>query len=650
MIKKRFFTILITLLFFAGAEVVAQYEVQSPDGKISLRVNSDNGLRWSVTFRGREVILPSELSMNFAGSQLPAENFRIKKGETISVRDVVYPVVAHKDAEIPEEYNQLTITFRDKNKIHFRAYNDGVAYAFETVMKGNILVENEAANLFFPEGSTSWYPFEDSFISHNERLYVPVSLDTISDRHLASLPLLIKAAGANILITESGLEDYPGMWIRGAGSNSLRAVFPAWPAVERMIRDRTMVVDERADFMAETNGSRRFPWRTFVITGSDAELIESNLTFLLADTCRIEDPSWIRPGQVAWDWWNSNNIYGVNFRAGLNNDTYKYYIDFASENGIEYVILDEGWYQLGDLFDISPGFDVAELCRYAETKGVGIILWVVWKTFDDQMDRALKQFSAWGVKGIKVDFMQRDDQKMVQYYYKVAEKAAQHRMMVNFHGSYKPSGLRRTWPNVVTREGVKGLENSKWSREVTPQHDVTIPFTRMVAGPIDYTPGAMINLHPENFNPMYNRPASQGTRVHQMAMYVVYESPLQMLADNPSNYRREQECVDFITSVPVVWDETRVLDGTIGEYVAIARRRGDNWYVGVLNGNDAREMTLDLSFIEEEGYSHVVFSDGINADRYASDYAVERKAGSAGRLFNIRLAPGGGWVAVFEKK
>jgi alpha-glucosidase len=649
MMKRNFFTVIVTLLLTAGMPVRAQYTLDSPDGAISLKVTTDSGLRWSVTYREREIILPSDLSMKFAGSELPAENFRIKRDEITEVNSVVYPVVAHKDAEIEEHYNQLTITFRDKNMIHFRAYNDGVAYAFETDIDGSILVINETANIFFPEGSTSWYPFEDSFMSHNERTFTPVSLDTIADKHLASLPLLVKTAGANILITETGLEDYPGMWIRGAGSNSLKAVFPQYPKSERMIRDRTQMVDERADFLAETEGSRRFPWRTFIITGSDAGLIESNLTFLLADTNRIEDPSWIKPGQVAWDWFNANNIYGVDFRAGLNNDTYKYYIDFAADNGIEYVILDEGWYKLGDLFDISPGFDIAELCSYAESKGVGIILWVVWKTFDDQMERAFRQFSEWGVKGIKVDFMQRDDQKMVQYYYRVAEKAAQYRMLVDFHGSYKPSGLRRTWPNVITREGVKGLENNKWGREVTPRHDVTIPFTRMVAGPMDYTPGAMVNLHPDNFNPMYTRPASQGTRVHQMAMYVVYESPLQMLADNPSNYKREQECTDFITSVPVVWDETRVLDGTIGEFVAIARRSGDNWYVGVMNGNDARDMTLDLSFLEGD-YSSVVFRDGINADRYASDYAVNREPTMAEKVLNIKLAPGGGWVALFKKE
>ncbi|MEZ4999573.1 MAG: glycoside hydrolase family 97 catalytic domain-containing protein [Bacteroidales bacterium] len=525
-----------------------------------------------------------------------------------------------------------------------------MAYAFETAYKGNVIVLNEKSELFFPEGTTSWYPLESSFMSHNERSFIRTSLDTIGNSHLASLPLLVKSNGVNIVVTESGLEDYPGMWIRGAGSNALSAVFPYYPAEELLARDRDLKVTERTDFIAEASGSRRFPWRVFVISESDAGLVESNLTYLLADTCRLEDTSWIRPGKVAWDWWNANNIYGVDFRAGLNTKTYKYYIDCASDNGIEYVILDEGWYRLGDLMSVSPGFDIAEICRYAESKNVGIILWVVWKTFDDQMDRALAQFSEWGVKGVKVDFMQRDDQKMVQFYYRAAEKAASYRMLVDFHGSYKPSGLRRVWPNVITREGVKGLEHNKWESDVTPEHDVTLPFTRMVAGPMDYTPGAMVNLDENNFKPMFSRPASQGTRVHQLALYVVYESPLQMMADSPSNYMREQECTDFISAVPTVWDETVVLDGRIGEYISIARRKGNTWYLAVLGGRDAREMSVDLKFLGESEYSATVFSDGINSDRYAGDYTRREETFTGGGVLKVRLAPGGGWAARIEKK
>lgn len=646
---KRLATLTV-ILYICLAGLSAQYVVNSPDGKIALTVNTDEGIKWSVTYNGIQVILPSSLSMEFADRIIPSVNSRIRNVETTSESNVVIPVIAHKDSRIAEEYSQMNISFREGFRLLFRAYNDGVAYAFETSFKEKVIVLNESSELYFPAATTGWYPLEESFISHNERTFIPVSLDTITEKHLASLPLLLNAGGTNVLITESGLTDYPGMWIRGAGSNALKSVFPAYPAEEQLFRDRDMKVIKRTDFIAEANGSRRYPWRVFVISGDDKGLIESNLTYLLADTCLIADPSWIKPGKVAWDWWNANNIWGVDFEAGLNNETYKYYIDFASANGIEYVILDEGWYKLGNLFAVAPGFDIAELCKYAESKGVGIILWVVWKTFDDQMERALDQFVEWGVKGIKVDFMQRDDQKMVQYYYRVAEKAADHKLLVDFHGSYKPSGLRRTWPNVLTREGVKGLEHNKWSSDVTPAHDVTLPFTRMVAGPMDYTPGAMINLDERNFNPMFSRPASQGTRVHQMALYVVFESPLQMMADSPSNYKREQECTDFISSVPVVWDETVVLDGKVGEYVAIARRSGEDWFVGALTGSDQRDITLDLGFIGEGNYDITIFRDGINAGMYASDYIRSEETFTSPGVLTVKMAPGGGWVARIEKR
>lgn len=640
---------LLSLAMLPGI-LAAQYSVKSPDGRIEVKVNTDEGIHWSVEYDGKQIILPSSLSMEFADRVIPGDNFRIKNIDTKSVDNVITPVVPHKDSKIPERYNEITLNFRSDYKLHFRAYDDGAAYSFETAFSQNVIVINETSQLFFPGGTTGWYPLETSFMSHNERTFIKSSLDTVNSSHLASLPLLVKSDGINILITESALEDYAGMWIRGAGSNALEAVFPKYPAEEKLLRDRDMKIMRTTDFIAETKGVRNYPWRVFVISGNDAGLVESNLTYLLADSCRLEDRSWIKPGKVAWDWWNANNIYGVDFRAGLNNETYKYYIDFASENGIEYVILDEGWYKLGNLFAISPGFDIGELCSYAESKNVGIILWVVWKTFDDQMERALDQFEQWGVKGIKVDFMQRDDQKMVNYYYRVAQKAAEHRMLVDFHGSYKPSGLRRTWPNVITREGVKGLEHNKWSKDVTPRHDVTLPFTRMVAGPMDYTPGAMINLEPANFNPMFTRPASQGTRVHQMALYVVFESPLQMLADSPSNYIREKECTGFISSVPTIWDETVVIDGEVGEFIAVARRKGESWFIGVLAGTDARELNIDTGFAGDGEYTATIFSDGINADSYASDYKRSERTFMAGEVLNIKLAPGGGWVARIEMK
>jgi alpha-glucosidase len=406
-----------------------------------------------------------------------------------------------------------------------------------------------------------------------------------------------------------------------------------------------LFVTSTRDYIAKTTGKRTFPWRVFIIAGSDIKLLESDLVFKLAPPCKIEDTKWIEPGQVAWDWWNANNIYGVDFRAGINNETYKYYIDFAARNGIKYIILDEGWYKLGDVLAQVPGINVPELCKYADSKHVGVILWVVWKSFWDKIDEAVSMYENWGVKGVKVDFMQRDDQKIVNFYHEAARKTAEHHLLIDFHGAYKPDGLSRTWPNALTREGVKGMENDKWSRDINPDHDATIPYTRMVAGAMDYTPGAMVNMDSVNFTPLFTRPESQGTRAHQVALYVIYESPLQMLADSPSNYMKEQETTDFIVKIPVVWDDIIGLDGKVGDYVLLARRSGKDWFVGAITDWTSRDMKLDLSFLPAGEYSMDIFQDGINADRYASDYKHFKTNVRSGDIMTIHLAPGGGWAA-----
>lgn len=643
-------TIVLIVFLLAGSHAFAQQHIlKSPNGNIELKVKYDTLVHWQVDRGDKNLILPSEISMELATEEFPSVKDRIKEVEIIDVNEIVMPAVAHKDSEIRDMYRQMTIEFKSGFTLVFRAYNDGVAYRFRTSFKGNVIVLNEKAEINFPGGTEAWYPLEEGFMSHNERSYIVTSLDTIKEEHLASLPALFRTGGINVLVTESDLEDYPGMWLRGNGTSSLKAVFPYYPDEERLYGDRNLRVVSRRDFMAETVGERSFPWRTFVITDNDAGLVESNLTYLLAGECRMEETDWIKPGKVAWDWWNSLNIYGVDFRAGVNTETYKYYIDFAAEYGLEYIILDEGWYRLGDVLDVVPAVDIEELCAYAESKDVGIILWVVWNTLDNKLDSALSQYQAWGAKGIKVDFMQRDDQKVVNYYWRVAGKAAQHKLLVDFHGSYKPAGLRRTWPNVLTREGVRGLENTKWSYEISPDHDLTIPFIRMVAGPMDYTPGAMVNYDSAYFRPMFNRPASMGTRVHQMAMYIAYESPLQMLADSPSNYRKEHECTEFIAGVPVVWNETRVLAAAVGDYLVIARRSGDEWFVGAMTDWEAREFEIDLSFLGGGEYKAVIFSDGINADRYAQDYKKTETVISKDDKLTIKMAPGGGYAARITK-
>jgi len=638
--------ILLQLSILAGAQ---ENRVKSPDGKIELIVTYDTQLSWEVKREEQQLILPSGISMELTDQILPASKDKIRKVETISINEIVKPAVPHKDSEIQNICSEMTVSFKSGFSLVFRVYNEGVAYRFKTDFKGNVIVWNEQAEIIFPEGTKSWYPLEESFMSHNERTYLRTSLDTIAEQHLASLPALFISKGVNILVTETALEDYPGMWIRGNSANTIKAVFPYYPDEERLFGDRNKRVMSRSDFMAETKGERSFPWRVFIITDNDAGLVESNITYLLADECRMENTDWIKPGMVAWDWWNNLNIYGVDFRAGINTKTYEYYIDFASEYGIEYIILDEGWYRNGDVMDVNPAIDIERLCSYAGTKGVGIILWVVWNSLDDKVNMALPQYAAWGVKGIKVDFMQRDDQKVVNYYWRIAEKAAAYNLLVDFHGAYKPAGLRRAWPNVLTREGVKGLEHNKWSYDINPDHDLTIPFIRMVAGPMDYTPGAMINYDSVNFRPMYSRPASMGTRVHQMAMYVIYESPLQMMADSPSNYRKEKECAGFIADLPVTWDETRVLEAKVGDYLVIARRKGDEWFLGAMTDWNPKDFDIDLTFLGDGEYSANIFSDGINADRFAQDYQKNVLTVSKEDTLMIKMAPGGGYVARISK-
>jgi alpha-glucosidase len=367
--------------------------------------------------------------------------------------------------------------------------------------------------------------------------------------------------------------------------------------------------------------------------------------FRLATDTSLSDTSWIKPGKVAWDWWNDLNLYGVPFRAGVNTDTYKHYIDFAAENHLDYIILDEGWYKLGDLLSVSPDVDVAAIAEYGRRKNVGVILWVIWKTLDLQMQPALDQFEKWGVRGIKVDFMQREDQWMVNFYERTAKEAAKRKMLVDFHGAYKPTGLYRTWPNVISNEGVLGLEQSKWGWDAGPENAVTFPFMRMLAGPVDYTPGAMLNGARQAFQPVYNRPMSQGTRCQQLAMYVVYESPLQMLADSPSNYRREAESLEFLAAVPTVWDETRVLGAKVGEHILVARRSGKDWYIGALTNWTARDIDVDLSFLGAGGFAADLYRDGPNADRAGVDYVREKRSVTPADHLRVHLAPGGGFAA-----
>jgi len=641
---RRFFLVILFVLA-AGYSFSRDYKINSPDGKIGITVSAGTEIKWSVSYDRKEIFRSSKIALVLEGGKVLGENEKVGNAAVSQLHEIMHPVISYKRSEIEDNCNILTLYFKSGFAVEFRAYNDGVAYRFESFFTDDIKVSNEISEFAFPAGSHSWYPLETSFMSHNERTFIYSSLDTIVKNHLASLPTLFQTNDINVLVTESDIEDYPGMWIHGEGSGKISGQWPLYPKSENLDTDRNLIITGTEDFIARTKGTRLFPWRVFIISKNDAGLVESDLVYRLAPPNQITDTKWIKPGQVAWDWWNANNIYGVDFRAGINNDTYKYYIDFASSNGIEYIILDEGWYKLGHVLEQVPGIDVQELCNYAAGKNVGVILWVVWKSFWDQIDEAVAQYEKWGVKGVKVDFMQRDDQKVVNFYLEAIRKTAEHHLLIDFHGAYKPDGTGRTWPNALTREGVKGMENNKWSRDINPDHDVTLPFTRMVAGPMDYTPGAIVNMDSVNFTPKFTRPESQGTRAHQVALYVVYESPLQMLSDSPSNYMKEQESTSFIVNIPVVWDDIKVLDAKVGDYILLARRSGTEWFVGALTDWTRRDMDLDLSFLPGGQYSMEIFQDGINADRYAGDYKHFTINVKSGEKMKIHLAPGGGWAA-----
>ena len=500
--------------------------------------------------------------------------------------------------------------------------------------------------------------FEEQFFNSFEQPYVNETISSLNDKRLKILPLLVDLGdGRKVCITEADLEDFPGMFLNNeTGKPSLKAVHAPYPKVKEQggHNQLQMLVKERENYIAKTSGTRSFPWRAFIISRNDKELADCDMVYRLASPSRVNDISWIKPGKVAWDWWNAWNLYGVDFRAGINNETYKYYIDFAAENGIEYVILDEGWAvnKKADLMQVVPEIDLPELVTYADGKNVGLILWAGYWAFHRDMENVVKHYADMGIKGFKVDFMDRDDQEMVRFINEASELCARYNMLVDFHGMYKPTGAQRTWPNVINYEGVNGLEQLKWSPKGYDQvtYDVQIPFIRQFAGPMDYTQGAMRNAIKKNYNPVNSEPMSQGTRCRQLATYVIFDSPLNMLCDNPSNYKREPECTAFIARIPTVWDETLGLDGKVGEYITMARSSGDEWYVGGLTNWDKRDIIVDLSFLGEGFYEIELFKDGINADRAACDYKRVVMPVPEDRQLKVTLFPGGGFAGRIERR
>jgi alpha-glucosidase len=643
------FAFLSFLAFFTAASAFAKpYDLSSPDKKIKVIIRTEGAVTFAVFCDGKEIIGPSPVSLIVEGAGVLGKEPRLSGVKTNSADEKIIPPIREKRAVIADRYNEAILSFKGNYGLIFRVYDDGVAYRFFTRLKGRVKVIKEEVGFRFGGDYSVYFPVVDTFLSSFERNYSCLPVSQVTDEKMAFLPVLVGIQdGPKVAITEADLDDYPGLYLMGAkdGEPALYGTFAAYPLREEQRRDRTLAVAERADYIAETSGTREYPWRVLAVARRDGDLLENDIVYRLAKPCALKDTSWIQPGKVAWDWWNALNLFGVDFESGINTKTYKHYIDFAARYGIEYIILDEGWSDPADLLKINPAIDMPELLDYGREKGVGLVLWCVWLTLDRQLQEALDMFAGWGVKGIKVDFMDRDDQKIVNYYKKVAAEAAKRKLIVDFHGAFKPTGLRREYPNVLTREGVLGLEYSKWSNQVTPEHDLLIPFIRMLAGPMDFTPGAMRNAVEKNFKPVFSEPMSQGTRCHQLAMFVVYESPFQMLCDSPSAYSREPGVMDFLGKVPTVWDETKALDAKVGDYIIIARKSGEEWYVGAMTDWTPRELEVDFGFLGGGEYKAEIYADGVNASKYAGDYTKTSLVVKPGDRLKIKLAPGGGWVA-----
>jgi alpha-glucosidase len=637
------------------AQKAKVYEMKSPDGAIIIKVEAGPKMQWSVQHKGQQLIAPSAISLLLQSGEILGDNAKISSVKTESV-NTKFNTINYRKAVIIDVYNQLTLNCKNDFGVIFRVYNDAVAYRFFTKRQGEIIIKNEEANFNFTDDHMTFIPIQwnyrdgKTFNSSFEALYREIKLSQFPKDSLAFLPVLVDIGqNKKVELLEIDLEDYPGMYVdlnqTGKGFKGVYAPYP----LETYSKGINVIPSKRADYIARTNGPRNFPWRAIAVSEQDKDLLNCDIVQKLASPSRLSDISWIKPGQVSWDWWNGMNISHVDFRAGMNTASYKYFIDFASSYNVPFILLDAGWNVTGDLTKARPEINLEELIAYGKQKRVGLIVWASWKDILQQKEKVFPFYFKTGVKGMKIDFIDRDDQVAVASTYEIAKLAAENHLLVDYHGVFKPTGLQRTYPNVVGYEGVKGMENVKWANENVPRYDVTLPFIRNLTGPMDYTPGAMRNSNQANFRAINAMPMSKGTRSHQLAMYVVFEVPLQMLSDNPTIYMREHECTDFITKIPTTFDETIPLDGKVAEYVAIARRKGDTWYVGAMTNWTARELNIDFSFLDNNNYRAEVFQDGINADRDATDYKKEVINIKKGDKLTVKLMNGGGWVARMEK-
>ncbi len=639
----------------------------SPDGQLKVTIVSGIlGLTWAIERNGESVLAPSAIQITIDGRDILLGAGRETSRASIRTD---FETSFYKKAVVEDHYNTVTLRYGRDARVEFRAYDTGAAYRILSDNPKASRVDNECAEFNFTSDYPAFIPYVNDlrggerYCFSFESYYDEVRLSEMAPDSLVITPLAVCLPdGVKAVVMDAGVENYPGMMLKGTG-HSLKAEFP--PVPDGYIRGGhgrlNLVPLKRLSCIATLEGPAAFPWRAVVVTGRDAEILNCDLAQLLSPACRIDDPSWIRPGKAAWEWWNRINLTGVDFEAGINTPTYKAFIDFAAANKLEYVLIDSGWSD-GDLLHVKPAVNLQELIAYGQERGVSLLLWANWADMVeddpiagyDMTEKVMKHYAGMGIKGFKIDFVDRDDQVAVRSMYRIAECAARYHMVLDYHG-FRPSGVQRAWPNILNFEGVKGLENLKWANRNSegpltdqPRYDVSAPYLRMLAGPMDYTPGAMHNALKDNFFGNNNHPMSQGTRVHQMAMYTLFEAPLQMLADSPSLYRKEQECTDFIAQVPTVFDETIALDGELGEYLVLARRKGNTWFIAAMTDWTPRDLVIDLSFLPAGNHHAIIFEDGVNAHRDGEDYHRSEVSVSAHTPLSVHLAGGGGWTAIIR--
>lgn len=638
------------------------FQLVSPNGKIEVTIALSDKITWTITHEKETILSASPMSMTINEGEIVGNNPKLLNAKKESVKNS-FETPLYKKKSVQDNYNQLLLNFKGDFSIEYRAFDEGVAYRFITKKKGDITVKSEEVVLNFDQDYNTLMPYvrdlrnpKDPYISSFESHYENKKISEFAKDTLAFLPFLVDYKNhKKAVFLEANLQDYPGMFVTNNKEKSgFEARFSKYPLQEMNggFNYLNKLISQRADYLVTTKGTRTFPWRIVVVSENDAALANNDMVQRLSEPSKIKDISWIKPGKVAWDWWNDWNIYNVNFQAGINTETYKYYIDFASKNKVEYVVLDEGWSVETNIMEHNPKVDLKALIAYGKEKNVDIILWASWMALHENIDAIFKNYADLGIKGFKVDFIDRDDAKMVNSVYEIAQKAANYKLLLDFHGMYKPTGIQRTYPNILNFEGVKGLENNKWTpNDDVPTYDCSIPFIRMMSGPMDYTPGAMRNATKSEFKPSNSNPVSQGTRCHQLALYTIFEAPLQMMADSPTAYMAAQESTDFIAKIPTIFDETVVLNGEVGKYISIARKKGITWYLGSITNWNGRDITIDFSFLEKgKTFEADIFTDGLNAEKAAVDYKREKITIDSSTKMTFHLASGGGLSAIISPK